>query len=101
MGVRVPTAAIRHHNQRKIGEERVYLAYTSISLFIIEGEKSGQELKQGRNLEAGADSEAMGYAAYWLPPHGLLSLLSYRTHKYQSKDSTTHCRLGSSQSITN
>ena len=47
-----------------------------------------------------ADSEAMGYAAYWLPPHGLLSLLSYRTHKYQSKDSTTHIGLNTSPSIT-
>jgi hypothetical protein len=33
---------------------------------------SGQELKQGRNLEAGA--EAMRGAAYWLAPLGLLSL---------------------------
>jgi hypothetical protein len=28
---------IKHHDQKKIGEERVYLAYTSISLFIVEG----------------------------------------------------------------
>jgi hypothetical protein len=27
---------------------------------------SGQELKLGRNLEAGADAEAMEGAAYWL-----------------------------------
>jgi hypothetical protein len=33
-------------------------------------------LKQGRNLEAGADAEAMEGAAYWLPLHGLFSLLS-------------------------
>jgi hypothetical protein len=36
---------------------------------------SGQELKQGRNLEAGPDAEAMEGAAYWFAPHGLLSLL--------------------------
>ena len=39
--------------------------------------QSGQELKQGGNLEAGADAEAMEGAAYWLAPHSLLSLLSY------------------------
>ena len=33
----------------------MYLPYTSISLFIIKG----QEFKQGRNLESGADAEAM------------------------------------------
>ena len=30
--------------------------------------KSGQKLKQGRILEAGADAEAMEGAAYWLVP---------------------------------
>ena len=35
-----------------------------------------------RNLEAGADTEAMEGAAYWLVPHGLLSLLSYRTQDH-------------------
>jgi hypothetical protein len=38
-------------------------------LFIIE--RSGQELKQGRILEA----EAMEGAAYWFIHHGLLSLI--------------------------
>jgi hypothetical protein len=41
--------------------------------------KSGQELKQGRNLEAGADAETTEDAAYRLALHGLFSLLSYRT----------------------
>ena len=42
--------------------------------------KLEQELKEGRNLEAGADIEAIWRgAAYWLAHHGLLSLLSYRT----------------------
>jgi hypothetical protein len=38
------------------GEEMVCLAYTSISLF--NQRKSGQELRQERNLEAGAEAEA-------------------------------------------
>lgn len=35
-----------------------------------------QEVKQSRNLEAAAGAEATEDAAYWLSPHGLLSLLS-------------------------
>ena len=42
-------------------------------------EKARTGLKQGRNLEAGADAEAMEGGAYWFASHGLLSLLSYRT----------------------
>jgi hypothetical protein len=45
--------------------------------------KSRQELKQGRNLETGANAEAMEGAAYWLAPHGLLSLLAYRNQDHQ------------------
>lgn len=42
--------------------------------------KSGQELIQGRNLEASADAEAMMGAgtAYWLASSGLLTLLFYQ-----------------------
>ena len=35
----------------------------------------GTELKQGINLEAGADVDTMEGADYKLAPHGLLSLL--------------------------
>jgi len=52
--------------------------------------KSEQELRQGRNLEARADAEAIVGAAYWLAYHGLLSLLSYRTQHHQPRDGTTH-----------
>jgi hypothetical protein len=38
-------------------------------------------LKQGRILEAGVDTEAMEGAAYCFAPHGLLSLISYRTQE--------------------
>lgn len=33
--VMVSTAAMKHQSQKATGEERVYLAYASISLFII------------------------------------------------------------------
>ena len=42
--------------KKKAGEERVYSAYIYTLLFITKGR---QELTQGRNLEAGADAEAM------------------------------------------
>ena len=48
------------------------------------------ELSQARNLEAGADAEAMEGAAYWLASPASLSLLSYRTQDYQPRDGTTH-----------
>jgi hypothetical protein len=57
--------------KKLVGEETVDLAYTSIR-------KPGQEVKQGRTLEAVADAEAWRGPAYWLVSHGLLSLLSYR-----------------------
>lgn len=41
--------------------------------------KSGQKLKQGRNLEATAELEAMEESHLWLVPLGLLSLLPYRS----------------------
>jgi hypothetical protein len=44
--------------------------------------KSGQELTQGRNLEAGA--ETWRGAAYWLASRGLLSLFSYKIQDHQT-----------------
>jgi len=43
--------------------------------------KSGQELKQGRNLQAGVE-EAVEGCCFWLAPHDLLSMLSYRTQEW-------------------
>jgi hypothetical protein len=60
--------------KKKAGEERVYLAYTSILLFITEEVRTGTQAGQ----EAGADAEAMEGRSYWLASPGLLSLLSYR-----------------------
>jgi hypothetical protein len=51
--VRVSIAATKQHDQKPSWGERVYLAYTSSLLFIIEGSQ-----KQGRSLEAEADAEA-------------------------------------------
>ena len=70
------------------------MAYTSISLFFIKG-------SWDRNLEAGADEKPWRGAAYWLVPHGLLTLLSYRTQGYHPKDGITHNGLGHPSLITN
>lgn len=43
---------------KKFGEDRVYLAYSSLPPFIIKGNQ-GRNSKQGRSLEAGADAEAL------------------------------------------
>ena len=40
-------------------------------------------------------------AAYWLAPHGLLGLLSYRTRDHQPRDGTAHHGLGPPPLITN
>jgi hypothetical protein len=40
-------------------------------------------------------------AAYWVAPHGLHSLLSYRTQDDQPRDGTTHNGLGPPPLITN
>lgn len=44
--------------QKQVGQERVYLAYTSISMYITKGSQD-PELKHIRNLEARADAQAM------------------------------------------
>lgn len=44
--------------KNQVGEDRVYLASTSTLLFITR-KKSGQELRQCKNLESGADTEVI------------------------------------------
>jgi hypothetical protein len=44
--------------KRQDGEKKINSVYTFTSLFITEG-RSGQELKWGRILEAGAEAEAL------------------------------------------
>ena len=47
---------------------------------------SGQELKQDRNLEAGADAEAMEECISLL----LMACSAYKTQDHQLRDGTTH-----------
>ena len=91
--IRVLIAALKHHEQKASWGERIYLTYILTSLFIIEG-------SQDRNLNrAGTWGQELMQrpwtgAAYLLAPHGLLSLLSYRTQDHQPRDGPTHNGLG-------
>jgi hypothetical protein len=53
--------------KKQVGEERAYLAYTSILLFITKGSQDWNSSRSRRDV------------LYWLASPGLLSLLSYRT----------------------
>ena len=50
--LKVTIAGMKKHKEKQLGEQRVNMAYVSISLFSPEVGQ-GQELKQGRNPEAG------------------------------------------------
>ena len=53
------TAAVRKQcDPKQVGEEKVYLGF-SFCIIVQHRRKPGQELKQGRNLEAGANAEAL------------------------------------------
>ena len=79
--------------KKQTGEERVYLVYISISLRVIKEAGTGQKLKQGRNLEAGTDAEAMEGSCLSASPD-LHSLFSCRTQDHQPRDEHTQIGLG-------
>jgi hypothetical protein len=45
--VRVSIAAMKHHDQKQVREERVYLAYIFIALFIIKGSQDRNSNRAG------------------------------------------------------
>jgi hypothetical protein len=72
----------RHHDQRASWEAWVYLADTSISLFIIGGSQ-GRSKNRAETWRQELMQRPRRGVAYWLAPHGLLSLLSYRIQDHQ------------------
>jgi hypothetical protein len=64
--------------KNQVGMERVYLAYISIMLFIFEGSQDRNSNRVGTWRQELMQRLWRG-TSYWLAPHGLLSLLSYRT----------------------
>jgi hypothetical protein len=74
--------------QKQVGEERVYFAYISISIFIIEGNQDKNSIRAGTWRQE-LMQRPWRSAAYWLTPHGLLSLLSYRIQNLQPRNGPT------------
>jgi hypothetical protein len=85
--------------KKETGEERIYLAYISIPLFIIEG-------SQDRNSNRAETWRQMLMLRLWtsiahlLAPHGLLILLFSRTQSHCHRHHT-HNGLGPPLLITN
>ena len=69
--------------KKQVGEERFYSVYT-FHISVHHQRKSGLELKRVRKQEL--MQRPWRDVSYWLASPGLLSLLSYRTQKCQSKD---------------
>ena len=67
---------MKHHDQKQIGEEKVYLAYTSTSLFIIKGSQDRNSSRAGTWRQE-LMQRPWRSAAYWLVSPGLLTLLCY------------------------
>ena len=65
-------------------EERVYSAYTFVSLFFTKGSQDRNSHRAGTWRQELMQRTWRG-AAYWLASPGLLSLLSYRTQDYQPR----------------
>jgi hypothetical protein len=74
---------------KKVGEERVYSAYTSTLLFITKGSQDRNSHRAGTWRQE-LMQRPWRDVPYWLASPGLLSLLSYRTQDYQPRDGTTH-----------
>ena len=85
--VRVSIPAQNNMTKKQIGEERVYLAYTSTLMFITKGSQD-KNSHRAETLKQELMQRPWRGAAYWLASPGLLSLLSYRTQDYQRRDGT-------------
>jgi hypothetical protein len=70
----VSIAAMKHHDQKASGGQCLFTLCFPIAVH--HQRNSEQELKQGRDLEAGVDAEAMGAYCLLDVSLGLSSLLS-------------------------
>jgi hypothetical protein len=96
---RVSITTMKHHDQKARGGKGLFCLHVHIAV-TTKGSQN-RELKQGRNLEAETDAEAIMDAAYWLVSLGLLSLLSYRTQDHQLTCDPTYIGVGPPRLITN
>jgi hypothetical protein len=72
----------KHHDQKQVGEEIVYSAYTSTLLFTTKGSQDWNSHRVGTWREELMQRPWSG-AAYWIASPGLLSLLSLLSHRTQ------------------
>jgi len=86
--------------KKQVGKERVYLAFTSTSLFIIEESQDRNSSRAGTWRQE-LMQRPWRDVAYWLAPRDLLTLLSYRTQDHQLRDGTTYNGLDPPTSTTN
>jgi len=98
LGVSIPAENIM--TKKQVGEEKDYLAYVSTLLFITKGSQDRNSHRAGTWRQELMQRPCRD-AAYWLAPHGLLSLLSCRTQDHQPRDGCTHSGLGPPPLITN
>ena len=91
---------IKHHEQKQLGEERVYLVSTSRSLFIIRNHQDRNSNRAGTWRQE-LMQRPWRDTAYWLSHHSLLSLLSYRIQGHLPRNGTTHIGQDPPPSITN
>jgi len=98
--VRVTMAVMKHHDQRANWEGKGLLGL-HFQIVVHHRRKSGQELTQDRNLEAGADAEAVEEGCLLACFPWLSQPASYRTQDHQPRDGTAHSGLGPPSSITN
>jgi hypothetical protein len=81
--------------RKQVRRGRVCFGYSSRLLSIIKGSQTGVQTGQEPGGRSGRG------AASWLTTLGLLSLLSYRTQDYESRDRTTHNGLDTLPSFIN
>jgi hypothetical protein len=79
----------KHHDQGASWGVSDYPAYTSTLLFITKGSQDRNSHRAGTSRQE-LMQRPWRDVTYWLASPGLLSLLSYRTQDYQSRDGTTH-----------
>jgi hypothetical protein len=78
--LRVTIAVIKYHDKKQVGERKVYLLYTFVSMFVTTGNQDRNSNRAGTWRQKLMQRPRRG-AAYWLALHSLLSLLSYRTQE--------------------
>ena len=74
----VSIAVMNIMTKKQAGEERVYLASAFTSLFVTDGSQDRNSNRAGTWRQELMQRPWRG-AAFWLVPHGLLSLTSYKT----------------------